>query len=153
MFLTVHAVAGEVAAQSLSVSPVWAFIIGFISHFFIDALPHGDEDLGAPHQHNLVRFLVLLTLLDLSIMALVQAFLWKAGLITNPAVLLAAFGAMLPDGLQVPDIIFPKGPAIFGWYRKAHERFHNIFGIRLGIKKGLVFQALTLILLMTMLRG
>ncbi len=151
MFLTVHAVAGEVAAQLFTTNPFVAFLIGFASHFFVDALPHGDEDLGASHQRNLIRFLITLTLVDLSMMVVTQALLWRANLITNPAVLVAAFGAMLPDGLQVPDIVFPKGPAIFRWYRRAHERFHNIVGIHLGIKKGLLWQALVFVILIFLL--
>ncbi len=152
MFLTVHAVAGEVLAESLTNNPWWVFVVGFISHFFVDALPHGDEDLGGPMTHpQVIRFLLAITLFDISIMIITQYILWRFGVVTNAVLFAAVFGAMLPDGLQVPDIVFPAGPRIFRWYRRAHERFHNALGIHLGIKKGLIFQALTLAILIAVL--
>jgi len=152
MFLTVHAVAGEVLAQSTT-SPLTAFIIGFVSHFFVDALPHGDENIAEPKREKYIHLLVGLALVDLCLMLTVQGALIWAGIVPfTLAPFAAAFGAMLPDGLQAPFFILKNPPALLRWYKKNHDRFHNFLGIHLGIKWGLVFQTITLVLLIAALR-
>ena len=44
MFLTVHATAAVLITQKIS-NPLLAFIIGFISHYILDAIPHGDDKI------------------------------------------------------------------------------------------------------------
>ncbi len=152
MFLTVHAVAGEVLAQSTT-SPLIAFAIGFISHFFVDALPHGDETLGERTREETTRLIIRIVVIDLSLLMLVQAVLIYTGILSMTFVAFAgAFGAMLPDALQLPFYIFKDPPPIVLWYKRAHVRFHNFLGIRLGLKWGLVFQTITVLLLIAALR-
>lgn len=152
MFLTVHAVAGEVLAQSTT-SPLVAFVIGFISHFFVDALPHGDETIGERTREQTIRLLIVVALTDLAFVFATQALLWKSGiLVFSFSVFCAAFGAMFPDALQLPYYLFKNPPPIVLWYKQAHVRFHNFLGIRLGIKWGLAFQSLTFLLLINFLR-
>ncbi len=42
MTLSTHAVAGGVIASTVSQLPVIGFILGFLSHFVLDAIPHWD---------------------------------------------------------------------------------------------------------------
>ncbi len=152
MFLTVHAVAGEVLTQSTT-SPLVAFLIGFVSHFFVDALPHGDENIAEPTHEKYIHLLVGMTLVDLCLMLTVQGVLIWEGVVPLTLVpFAAAFGAMLPDGLQAPFYILKKPPALLRWYKKNHDHFHNSLGIHLGIKWGLACQTITLLLLIAALR-
>ncbi|MBI5135605.1 hypothetical protein HZA86_05240 [Candidatus Uhrbacteria bacterium] len=148
MFLTVHAVAGELIAQS-AVTPGQALVMGFLSHFLLDALPHGDEDIGDhvhPKRNTLLLFKI--AFLDLSIAGIVQASLFATSTLGWGILpIAAAFGAMLPDAMQLPSIILKSDSGLFGWYRRAHESVHNLIGVRLGWKVGLVFQGFTLLLL------
>jgi hypothetical protein len=45
MTLTTHATLGAVIGRATG-NPVLAFIFGFISHFLIDMVPHGDTGLA-----------------------------------------------------------------------------------------------------------
>src|SRR3989344_8521735 len=42
MFLAVHAAVGAIAGNAVN-NPIAAFSLGFLSHFFTDMVPHGDE--------------------------------------------------------------------------------------------------------------
>jgi hypothetical protein len=44
MFVTTHAAIGAVVGGSLA-NPYLALILGFISHFLVDMIPHGDEHM------------------------------------------------------------------------------------------------------------
>lgn len=41
MTLTTHAIVGAAAAELFPAHPFWGFCAGFISHFLVDAIPHG----------------------------------------------------------------------------------------------------------------
>lgn len=41
MYLSVHTLSGAVIGKSI-VSPLWAFVLGFVFHFVMDLIPHGD---------------------------------------------------------------------------------------------------------------
>ncbi len=154
MFLTVHAVAGELIAQSAAASVSEAFVLGFLSHFVVDSLPHGDEGIGdAIRPDRNPRLLILIGLVDLFLAGIVQVILFAGGILPfTPLFLAAAFGAMLPDAMQLPSIILRSNNGLFGLYRRAHESAHNLIGVRLGLPLGLMFQVLTLLLLIDALR-
>ncbi|OGY53719.1 MAG: hypothetical protein A3A24_00935 [Candidatus Buchananbacteria bacterium RIFCSPLOWO2_01_FULL_46_12] len=100
MFLTVHATAAIIVTQQV-VNPWLAFLIGFLSHFVLDAIPHGDEDLFKHADGRIkMRVLIITALIDLLLALIWFNFLWQQEKITSlwPAVF-AAFGSMLPDFL------------------------------------------------------
>ncbi len=47
MTLTTHAVIGAAVATAFPVSPVFAFVAGFMSHFILDSIPHWDYHLDS----------------------------------------------------------------------------------------------------------
>ena len=44
MFLTSHATAAVLIAEQIH-SPTLAFALGWLSHYLLDAIPHGDDEL------------------------------------------------------------------------------------------------------------
>ena len=47
MVLTTHAVFGGFLGGLAQVNPVFSFVLGFLSHFALDAIPHWDYPLGS----------------------------------------------------------------------------------------------------------
>ena len=142
MYLTVHAAAGLVVAQSLS-NPFWAFFGGIASHLILDFIPHGDEyliDNKALHWLQQKKFLGA-AIID----AIVMAFFIMIYAITTPGlnwlnVTAALLGAWLPDIMQavymVTKVKWLKG------YHHWHNHWHNLTGHNLDWKKGMVVQCM-----------
>src|SRR3989338_1325862 len=100
MFLIVHASVGAVIGDSLE-SPAVSFLAGFLTHFLVDIIPHGDERSG----RELLRpgrrhWLVILAIIDgLAAISLV-AVLWLGGFFVNAlGATSGALGAIMPDVL------------------------------------------------------
>jgi hypothetical protein len=100
MFMVVHAAAGALAGEAVS-RPVAALVLGIISHFFLDMIPHGDEAIyqgylsGKKSKRKRAYFHVgldaLATLVLVTAMFLFQDF-------TRPAnVAWGIAGGLLPD--------------------------------------------------------
>jgi hypothetical protein len=51
MTLTSHAVAGAATASFFPKNPVPAFVFGFLSHFILDAIPHGHYPVRSHTRH------------------------------------------------------------------------------------------------------
>ena len=45
MFLTAHTSVALLISTKI-INPFLGFILGFISHFLVDIIPHGDESIG-----------------------------------------------------------------------------------------------------------
>lgn len=130
MTLGTHAIVGASVASLVPAHPVLAFILGFASHFVLDAIPHWDYSLRSLEKGKGGR-------LDVD-MVLNKAFVGDLVRISFDAllglsialiafrdaeafpyvILLGAFAAMLPDALQF---------AYFKWKReplRSLQRFH-----------------------------
>lgn len=125
MFLTAHATVGALLGQSIA-NPWIAFLFGFISHFAVDLIPHGDQSLigEGTHKQKMVK-LIAITALDLTILGIITAF-WFFGesrtFISPLSVLAGMFGAMLPDGLQgITE--FSNGRCL-ARFKHLHDQFH-----------------------------
>ena len=141
MFLLGHAsVAAAVVTAAKIKSPAVAFGIGFVSHYAVDALPHGDEAVGAwAKRGNEVRRLFAAFLIDGA--ACAAAF---AGLIlyrgVSWPVMAAAVGSMAPDAMWGLEKLLHR--KIFWRLGKFHERVHNYFHINIPFAPGLALQLL-----------
>ena len=98
MFLTVHATAAVLITQKIS-NPLLAFIIGFISHYILDAIPHGDDKIFERWQGKAqLRVMALVAAVDFGASLLWLNFLIDQLALAWPlAVLAAAAGSLLPD--------------------------------------------------------
>jgi len=109
MILSTHAVVGGAIASFMPAHPMLAFVLGVVSHFAIDAIPHVDYPLysitvkrGAPAltlNWLLVQDIGFITL-DACLGLAIELWLY-ASPGTTTAVLAGVFGAMLPDPLQL----------------------------------------------------
>ncbi len=153
MFLTVHATAGVLIGQQTG--SVWlGFLGGFISHFLLDAIPHGDQNLVKDRHHiseSEKRLIRTLGLVDGVIMLGVLYAIYSKSLITqNFPVLAAVIGAIIPDYINAVYIFFKV--KWLKWYFELHYKLHFIWnGFTITLRQGLIVQAIFLdILLITL---
>lgn len=106
MYLTTHAAVGVLISQQTT-NPWFAFFGAYLTHYILDFVPHGDENLGPEDfEDQTVRTwaeqkgkrVVLLGLLDLcGIVILVFTLFQTIQLPTFNLLLLGIIGAILPD--------------------------------------------------------
>jgi hypothetical protein len=128
MILSTHALVGAAIANMFPSHPGVAFAVGFASHFALDAIPHADypirsasvdPKIGAPLQFDRALLHDAITIGADGMLGLVCAFLLFASAANQWAILLGAFGAMLPDAFQFLYLRFPHEPL------KTLQRFHR----------------------------
>lgn len=151
MFLTVHATVAAALTQSVP-TPWIAFVLGFFSHFVLDAIPHGDEIIGsAPTKKGrLIRLLSAATI-DGLILSVILFFGFSRDWFLYPlSVTVAAIGAMLPDALQLLADLMPHSVPLQR-FRAFHHMFHHglpeslpFLRYRPHMIVGVVFQIITL---------
>lgn len=128
MILSTHAVVGAAIASFLPSHPAAAFALGFASHYALDAIPHWDYPITSasmdpkicgPMRLDRAFFRDAITIGADGLLGALAAFLLFASPQTQWAVLLGAFGAMLPDALQFLHARFPHEPL------KTLQRLHR----------------------------
>jgi hypothetical protein len=152
MILTTHALVGAALASFVPSHPAAAFVLGFGSHFLLDAIPHVDypirsrsvnPKIGAPMTFDRALLTDIVTIGSDGLFGLAAAlFLFSAA--TNFwAILLGAGGAILPDLLQFAFTRWPQEPL------RTLQRFHlwahskkKIGSVVLGISTQVAFVAL-----------
>jgi hypothetical protein len=143
MILSTHAVVGAALASFVPSHPFAAFVIGFASHFALDAIPHWDypiksrlvnPKIAAPMVFDRALLQDALTIgLDAAFGIAVALLLF--GSPTNFwTILLGSVGAILPDPLRVVHARLPHEPlrTLQRFHRWAHTN-ERIKGAILGI--------------------
>ena len=135
MVLTPHAVVGATIASFFRLNPFTAFFAGFLSHFFMDFVPHWDYKLRSARRDeinplnsdfvlsrdSLIDFAKIG--FDVSLGLILSLIFFSIGANVSPFVVVAgALGAMLPDPLQVVYVKYRKEP--FLTLQKTHMLFH-----------------------------
>ena len=119
MILSTHALVGAALANMFPAHPGAAFAVGFASHFVLDAIPHADypirsasldPKIGAPLRFDRALLQDAVTIGADGFLGLLFAFLLFASAENQWAILLGAFGAMLPDAIQFLHARFPREP-------------------------------------------
>lgn len=144
MFLTVHATVGIIIGQATQ--NVWlAFIAGVISHFLIDIIPHGDQDLKEGKK------IFRLALMDGVVLLVLLSILYQQGfLFLSLTVLSAMAGAIFPDAITGLYLQF-KFPRLEK-YLNFHVKLHNIIKKPvLNFQTGLVVQLVFLVLFLAII--
>jgi len=136
MILTTHAIVGA-AAGRLVFNPLLSFIMGFISHFLIDAVPHWSYPLASlsRDKKNLLKNDMIINrhfIKDLIFIAVdfcsgiilaIFIFQGRIGFINiSLPLLFGALGGILPDILQFAYFKIRREPLIA--LQKLHIRFH-----------------------------
>lgn len=141
MILSTHIVVGAAAAKIFTNHPVEAFLVGFASHFVLDAIPHWDypidsfsaEHAGTDPLNKKIRLNAVVlrdawrVLIDVAVgTAILAGFVfWPTGRVLGADVLLilaGAAGGVLPDFLQFLQGVW-KTPVLF-WHQKFHDFIH-----------------------------
>lgn len=127
MTLTTHATLGAVIGHAVG-NPLAAFVFGFISHFLIDMIPHGDTGLSdnfrvhKRKRKRAVAYVIVDAVIALFFVLLlantrdiesVRTFSW--GIV----------GGVLPD-LLVGLYEITKTP-LLRWFNTLHFYFHDFF--------------------------
>ena len=150
MFLTVHAATGAYLGQ-YSPNMLVAFLLGVISHFVLDAIPHGDDELEVWHDtgHYKKVFLVIAT--DVLLMTTVILGIFTQPTIVEPKLIAAGIlGGIIPDFVNA--YFLATKSAILQKFGRFHKNIHNwigkkarnkiAVGKRMGIAGGLIGQIL-----------
>jgi len=140
--LSTHAVVGAAIGSFLPSHPAAAALLGFASHFVLDAIPHWDYPIrsafvnpaiGGRLKRDRALMLDAVTIGGDALFGLVGSAL----LFTTPtgmcAVILGACGAVLPDPLQFVHAHFPREPF------RSIQRFHRWMHTKKPMKKQVVW--------------
>ena len=136
MVLTPHAVAGAAITSLFRLNPVTAFFAGFLSHFFLDFIPHWDyktksfyRDEAFPlnndfiiSSNSYIDFVKLSLDTSLGFLLSFLFFSFGAGVPFLP-ILFGALGGIAPDALQFVYMKWRKEPLIS--LQKTHLLFHS----------------------------
>ena len=150
MILITHAVVGA-ALSRVANNPVPSFLVGIISHYILDAVPHYDyvdqkfvNDRFSEHSKLIFKFIIL----DGVLGALLP--LWFFGwqdIYGFLNIFSAIIGAMLPDALQGVQLYFPNKFTLF--LNKIHKQVHYLFINKLYLQDfpilGLFLQGLVVV--------
>jgi hypothetical protein len=124
MFLAVHASIGALAGNAVA-SPTAAFALGFISHFFTDMVPHGDEHMyeGYKSGNKVGRALLYVGLDALATVVLIALFFLKQDFFQPLNVAMGILGGLLPDLLVgLCEVLKPKQRT---WLNRKLSWFHG----------------------------
>ncbi|MBU1130845.1 hypothetical protein KJ840_01815 [Patescibacteria group bacterium] len=150
MFLTVHAASGIFIGSQVS-APWLAFILGFVSHWLLDFIPHGDEkviDRSKFSESRLKKMLFYVAAADtLGIIILFYFLISTETIVLTSGILWGMLGAVAPDylwGLHKITRIRVLKPLhkIHNWF---HLKLTNPRYPRLNRGRGLPFKLGSLI--------
>lgn len=153
MFLTVHATAGALIGQT---SPnIWlAFILGLISHYALDAIPHGDETLGGKDKTKIgkygIIFIIKIASIDSVIMSILLACLYLKGYVDISWPILAGIaGSIIPDFLN--GIYLLTKSKLLEKSSLFHFDLHFLLKKTVSLKTGMLIQLIILIALISII--
>jgi len=147
MFLTSHTAAAILIATKIQ-NPYLGFLLGLLSHFILDMIPHGREselfDKRADHRQRLIR-LAQLGIIDVFFAGcLLVSSLHFLKPVDNIVFFSTVFGAMLPDFLfYITDFLQIK---FLFWFSKFHHYIHDFLHIKYAMKYGFLLQAIFVVL-------
>lgn len=125
MFLTIHAAAGAVIGNSMP-NPIFAFLIGFVSHFVLDRIPHIDPNLDTATEKNFhftkpVIYTSAIAFIDTIFVILLAYILIKKFPVQPMNTIYGIIGSILPDYLIGLSVLIKNK------YLSAFERFHRFW--------------------------
>jgi hypothetical protein len=137
MYLIGHAAVGMTLAASMT-NPVAAFGVGWLSHYFADFFPHGDEEVGEwTKKGNEVRRLMAIVAVDGAVFLAAFAFMTARNGFSLPLAAAAA-GSFVPDVMWGLEKVAKR--KLFGPHEKIHYANHNFFEIPLPAWAGVPLQ-------------
>lgn len=153
MFVTVHAAAAVIIGKKINISIV-AFLLGLVSHFILDLIPHGDDQLGKRFlgikikSKEEFRIMALYGSIDSFFLAIFLIYLFKNFEFASANhVIWAIIGGILPDILVAIHKLTKFKP--LNWFTKLHGKNHRLIvhrikkdiPIRLGVAMQIIFMS------------
>ncbi len=156
MYLTVHAAAGAVIGNYIN-NAFLAFILGFISHFILDRIPHKDPDSADNFLEHKLRlskrtrkFLAILFIDALMLIMFTMMFYNRDIFIYPHPVIAGIVGAILPDALA--GLYFLTGNKYLGKFWEFHKRIHfDHKRVTVSVTGGMLTQVVLLAILVRMI--
>lgn len=161
MFLAVHAAVGAIAGNAVN-NPAAAFSLGFISHFFTDMIPHGDENMyeGFKNGKKVTRAIMYVAADAVATTIMIAIIFLKQDFFNPLNVALGIAGGLLPDLLVgIVEVVKPKNKRWLAlkmeWFHHFHMKNHHyvIGKVRkaerdIPLKYGLMLQGVVLTVLL-----
>ena len=160
LFLSTHAVVGAAIGSLLLSHPVAAALLGFASHFPLDAIPHWDYPIrsdfvkpavGGRLKRDRALMLDAVTIGGDALLGLVGGALLFASPTDICAVMLGACGAILPDPLQFVHAHFPREP--LRSMQRFHRWMHTKRPMRARIAWGIVSQMVLVVMVVALVKA
>jgi len=148
MILLVHLLFGAAIGSVVKNIPI-AIILAFLSHYFLDFIPHTEYPIGSIRKQPWQRALPEITkiFLDFCLGILLIFLLFK----NQPIVYICAFLAILPDGFTVLNNHFPN--KILELHRRIHiEKIHFLKNKKISIFWRIFSQVIVVILSIMLLK-
>src|SRR3989338_8701419 len=123
MILTSHLLAGAAIASKIS-NPFLALPLALLSHYFLDSLPQEEYTITNIHGRRWNKTFpdFLKVFLDIFLGASLIIFFSH----NSPVIYIAAFLAIVPDGITLLNRIFPENK-LFNQHQKFHRAVNSIF--------------------------
>jgi hypothetical protein len=160
LLLSTHAIVGAAIGSLLPSHPAAAAVLGFASHFPLDAIPHWDYPIRSAFVNPAVggrltrdRALMLdaVTIGGDALLGLVVGALLFATPTGRCAVMLGACAAILPDPLQFVHAHFPREP--FRSIQRFHRWMHTKKPLKRQIAWGIVSQMLLIVVVVALVKA
>src|SRR4029453_4731092 len=141
MILSTHAIVGAAIASFVPSHPTTVFVLGFGSHFVLDAIPPWDypirpaslgPEIGAPVTFDRALLRDVVVIGSDALLGILGALFLFASPDGLWSILLGPFGAMLPDPLHTIYAHFPHEPL------RTLQRFHRWIHTDKGIKEDII---------------
>jgi len=162
MFITIHAAAGALVGTEVS-NPILAFVSGFLLHFVLDFIPHGDCEMGTKFwgllkkkfsEEEKIRSLAAYGMVDyIALIFFIFYSIKNFHFAKDDTVIWGMIGGILPDLLVVLYMITKS--RLLKWFFDLHATVHHWLINRMGndipLKLGFVMQAVVFLLLFILL--
>lgn len=130
MTFAVHASAGMLVGR-LTGNPILGFFFGFISHFLLDMIPHGDEYLLQNYRATKkIKESILYLLADAGVTVFMLVYLLTQGIFSRSfagfAGIMGAVGGLVPDLLVGIHEVVPKKFKLLERYVDFHHYNHHL---------------------------
>ena len=149
MYQIVHGSAGLLIGSQMG-NPWLAFILGFISHFILDAIPHDAREIKRWQDKGpYMKKIALEAIVDLLLLLSIILFLQQNNLLVlNWTIAAGIIGAILPDYLWGFGELFKIKSKWLEVYKKLHNGDHALLhkDIYISIKYSLPIQLFFVVL-------
>ncbi len=153
MFITTHAAIGALVGAAVP-NRALAFALGFISHFIVDRIPHGDEHMldGYKSGDKVKRAIAYVTIDSIIAMYVALTILSNAPQAIHGAMKWGLIGSILPDllvGMYELTKIQPFFRKFTAWHHKNHHHWIGKYrhGRDIPFKWGVAYQVVAAIIL------